>query len=362
MMIRPRILVVLLLLSTALASFVLRVRTVDGQMYRLEVDEEIKTIKQCRRKLIEAGKISELAKLKIKNVEFDETSEASLASLSLVNGEVVTVVDISSSSSSKTSQKQSTTNSSTTATQQTSNQHSKKKPISTKTSTTMKKKVVSIASMTAQKQSLEKITRQKSSSVAQSVIVMPSTERIFNRIASGGVALLLGRTLQYNPTFKTKKSTTSASSTTTTSSSDPTIERNLTVIYAAYELVSLADNDHNTGDKDGKSVAERTVSFSTAISQCKDRVAEVRVIAASMGLQIVGCGIGYPYAESSSRDGGGNKKKLLKTAKKGDKSDDNNDDDEDGWNADHIHSCVQLRELLDSHLSSLDQELFVTLR
>jgi len=333
-------------------------------MYRLEVDEEIKTIKQCRRKLIEAGKISELANLKIKNVEFDETSEASLASLSLVNGEVVTVVDISSSSSSKTSQKQSTTNSSTTATQQTSNQHSKKKPISTKTSTTMKKKVVSIASMTAQKQSLEKITRQKSSSVAQSVIVMPSTERIFNRIASGGVALLLGRTLQYKPTFKTKKSTTSASSTTTTSSSDPTIERNLTVIYAAYELVSLADNDRKTDDKDDKSVAERTVTFSTAISQCKDRVAEVRVIAASMGLQIVGCGIGYPDTGSRSSGGGdGNKKKSLKIGKKkGDKSDDSdNDDNEDGWNADHIHSCVQLRELLDSHLSTLDQDLFVTL-
>jgi hypothetical protein len=218
--------------------------------------------------------------------------------------------------------------------------------------------------MTAQKQSLEKITRQKSSSVAQSVIVMPSTERIFNRIASGGVALLLGRTLQYKPTFKTKKSITSASSTTTTSSSDPTIERNLTVIYAAYELVSLADNHHNTDDKDDKSVAERTVTFSTAISQYKDRVAEIRVIAASMGLQIVGCAIGYPDTGSRSSGGSsGSKKKLLKTAKKGDKSDNSdNDDDEDGWNADHIHSCVQLRELLDSHLSTLDQELFVTLR
>lgn len=359
MTIRIRILIAISLLSIALSSFILRVRTMDGQIYRFDVDEEIKTIKQCRNKLIEIGKISESSILKIKDNEFNESSEESLDSLSLTNGEIVTVVDMQPQ---KQTSNQSTSNKTTGEVTIDKSVSKKKLPATTSTSVSMKKKVVSIASMTAQKQSLEKIIRQKSSTIAQSVIVMPSTERIFNRIATGGVALLLGRTLQYKPTFKTKKSSVPSTTTASTSStSDRSIERNLTVIYAAYELICSADENNNSDAISSKITDYDSVTFAAAIERQKDRISEVRAIAASMGLQIVGCCIGHPSIESSgsSSDSSG-KKRVKKSLKTGT----NDDDDTDGerWNADHIHSCVQLREQLGSHLSAIDQELFVTLR
>lgn len=348
--------VALLLLSAVYSSFILRIRTVDGLIHRLDVDEETKTIKQCYRKLIEAGKITEDAKLKIKDMEYEASSETTLTSLSLANGEIITVVDsISKATVSSNSNKTISKDVNTTSIKQ-SFKTGMKKVVSSASKPT-KKKIVSIASMSAQKQSLEKITRQKSSTVSQSVIVMPSTERIFARIATGGVALLLGRTLQYKPTFKSKKSASSASASSAPESA--TTERNLTVVYSAYELLRSEDKVDTAGG-----LPHDAVSYAVDIGGQKSRVADVRALAQSMGLQIVGCCIGHPHAQNSST---GTKMAVKKTikgpkGKKGEDAGSDNDSSGDSWHADHVHGCVQVRALLESHLSDVDQELFVTLR
>jgi hypothetical protein len=149
-----------------------------------------------------------------------------------------------------------------------------------------------------------KVTRQKTPG-NRTISITPSAGRILKRLSEGGYALLLGRTV-------TSKASAKAKPTIQKISSSKTGPSEAIEIHAVCELLHCPYTDpRGSTDTAVPSIPEDLSSLAVVPQICE--------IAKSLGLTIVGCGVGTPQPKDHP-------KKIM-------------------WSPTHVISALQLRKL-----------------
>lgn len=314
--------VVVTLVALGHGALIIRVRLPSGQLQRVSIeDEEKETIGSLRACMQSQGvALPANSTLTIKDVRYDcfdaEGKNATrLGALGLSPGEIVHVLDTAPKRAADPAAAVSTTASGAAA------------------PAPKKKSASSIAEIQRLKKLLVKLARQKPTG-HRVVAVAPSVGRILHRVAAGGVALLLGRSMTEGG------GTASGSSARSTGSSSSAIRvsrptgaagaegeggsqrRECIEVHAACEIFQgpLPDD----------------ISLTSLVS-----LPLVVEIASGLGLSVVGCSIGVPAP--------GVKKTVpaVKGAAKGAAKGGATNDDEGPrlWTSGHVFAALQLRPL-----------------
>lgn len=263
----------------ATASLTLRVRLPSGVVQRLSIDDEqgAETIATLRDRIVGHYSLAPdgNSTISIKNVDYvwsDSSKNATrLSDLGMAAGEMIDVVAAAPAPGGTIS----------------AGDRLPKKPKSAaaEAGAATPKKVASLAELQRLRKEMIKVTRQRSTG-KRAVAVSPSVAGILKRVSTGGVALLIGRSL-VEPALK--QGNAGGGKTRVMSGGDGKNEerRECIEVHAACELFhgKVFPEDLVVSD-----VLSGLVSTSTVAN-----------IAKKLGLSVVGCAIGYPCANEKEK-------------------------------------------------------------
>ena len=317
----------------------IRVRLPSGQLQRVLIeDEEGETIAMLRTRIQTQGLIPGNSTLSIKDVMYDCTDAEGrnvtrLATLDMSPGEIVHVVDLAPKGLRQAKKEVADAEASSPphALPSSAPAEPTSSAISTSpTARTSKKKVTtSISEIQRLKKEMVKVARQKTSGL-RVVAVSPSVAGVLRRVASGGLALLLGRSMEENEGPRGMAGKTRAMS----SEGGAKEVRECIEVHAACEVfrgLALPDD----------------ISRAALVS-----LSLVAEIARRLGLDVVGCAIGLaPSAEGGGRKGSAKPACASggrKIASSSSSSTDATADKPQLWSPGHVFAALQLRPLTTS--------------
>ena len=263
----------------ATASMTLRVRLPSGVVQRLSIDDEqgAETIATLRDRIVGHYSLApdSNSTISIKNVDYvwsDSSKNATrLSDLGMAAGEMIDVVAAAPAQGGAIS----------------AGGRLPKKPKSAaaEAGAATPKKVASLAELQRLRKEMIKVTRQRSTG-KRAVAVSPSVAGMLKRVSTGGVALLIGRSL-VEPALK--QGNAGGGKTRVMSGGDGKNEerRECIEVHVACELFhgKVFPEDLVVSDVLGGLVSTSTVAN----------------IAKKLGLSVVGCAIGYPCANEKEK-------------------------------------------------------------
>ena len=298
------------LLGLGHGALTIRVRLPSGQLQRVSIeDEEKETIGSLRACMQSQGvELPANSTLSIKDERYDCLDAAgknntSLGSLGLSPGEIVHVLDTAPKRAAQ------------------------RAPAPTRVAP-KKKTASSIAEIQRLKKLLVKLARQKPTG-RRVVAVAPSVGRILQRVAAGGVALLLGRSMSEgggagsSSSSGMSKSGTRLRAAVTAAGDSASQQRECIEIHAACEIFqgSLPDD----------------ISMSSMVS-----LPLVTEIAAGLGLSVVGCSIGVAAKDGQNS---GAKRATKGAVKVSGATRTPGEEEPRLWTSGHVFAALQLRPL-----------------
>lgn len=300
---------ILLSLKCYAVSVTLRLRMPNGQVSRIEADDD-ESMGDFRARLQREGKIPSGSCVAVKGTTYDDENErsgSSLSDLGVANGEIMSVLGGELGDADKSTTK--------------SSSGGKRRGAKESTDATGRKssKSMSNADIEERRKSLTKIARQKSTG-KRYVSVTSTAGNVLKRLAfskRGGVALLVGRAIREKDSETVKTSTAreralaKVNKKLPSSSDSDELGRECIEVHAMFELV------HEEGSSSMKNQDLSTDATVKSVSE----------MAKKMGLSIVGVGVsvGTNYCISKKGKGKGKDKACV-------------------WSPAHVHRALQVRD------------------